>query len=91
MQIYLERNPVLESCKLYLTCFPCLPREAEPDHASRLLHLPNPSLLRERDLHLAAPSHLALGQDPERQAERHQPKVIDGMESDLEGNAAEAQ
>ena len=84
-------NHTTESYQLYPTCLPCLPREAEPDHASTLLHSPNPSLLPERDLHLAAPSHLALGQDPERQAEPHQLKVKDEMESDLEGIAAEAQ
>lgn len=72
-------------------CLPCPLKEVERDHVSILLHSPNPKVLPGRDLHLAAPSRLALDRGRQRQAEDHQPKVIDGTELEMGGSAAEVQ
>ena len=82
---------IRESCQLCPKCLPCLLKEAERDHASKLLHLPNPKLLPERGLHLAAPFRLALNQGRGRQVEHHQRAAIDGMELEMGGNVAEVQ
>lgn len=73
------------------TCLLCLLKEVERDHASKTLRSPNPKLLPERGLHLAAPSRLALDQGQERQAEHKQPMATDEMESEMGENAAEVQ
>ncbi|CAF9914096.1 MAG: hypothetical protein ALECFALPRED_009290 [Alectoria fallacina] len=53
--------------------------------------MPSLSPERERGLHLAAPSRLALDQGQERQAEHKQPMATDEMESEMGENAAEVQ
>lgn len=80
-----------ESCRLCPICLPCLLKEAERDHARKLLHSPNFELLPERGLHLAEPYRLALNQGQDRQALYLQPMAIDGTELQMGGNAAEVQ